>query len=95
MEKSVYLAHLILPAMPVTDLKTIMHRRIDQLTDDETVVDLFETMNSFLEGRSSSFDSDAPEVVARLQRALTNVEVDQQGISTDELITKMQQWRTR
>lgn len=81
--------------MPVTDLKTIMHRRIDQLTDDETVVDLFETMNSFLEGRSISFSSDAPEVVARLQRALANVEANQPGISTDELITKMQQWRTR
>lgn len=81
--------------MPVTDLKTIMHRRIDQLMDDETVVDLFETMNLFLEGRSTSFNSDAPEVVARLQRALTNVETDQRGISTDELITKMQQWRTR
>ena len=81
--------------MPVTDLKTIMHRRIDQLTDDETVVDLFETMNSFLEGRSMSFNSDAPEVVARLKRSLANVEADQPGISTDELITKMQQWRTR
>ena len=81
--------------MPVTDLKTIMHRRIDQLTDDETVIDLFETMNSFLEGRSGSFNSDVPEVVDRLQRALANVEADQRGISTDELITKMQQWRTR
>ena len=81
--------------MPVTDLKTIMHRRIDQLTDEETVVDLFETMNSFLEGRSISFDSDAPEIVDRLKRSLANVETDQQGISTDELITKMQRWRTR
>jgi len=81
--------------MSVADLKTIMHRRIDQLTDDETVLDLFETMNSFLEGRNVSFDSDAPDGVAQLKRALANVEAGQHGISTDELITKMQQWRTR
>ena len=81
--------------MPVNDLKTIMHRRIDQLTDDETVIDLFETMNSFLEGRTALFNSDAPEVVARLKLALENMEAGQKGIDTDELITKMQQWRTR
>lgn len=81
--------------MSVTDLKTIMHRRIDQLTDDETVHDLFETMNSFLEGRNVQLDSDAPEVVAQIERALANVEAGQRGIGTDELVTKMQQWRTR
>lgn len=81
--------------MSVTDLKTIMHRRIDQLTDDETVLDLFETMNSFLEGRNVQFDSDAPEVVDQIKRALANLQADQRGISTDKLITKMQQWRTR
>ena len=81
--------------MSATDLKTMMHRRIDQITDDETVLDLFETMNLFLEGRNFSFDSDAPEVVVQLKRTLASVEAGQRGISTDELITKMQQWRTR
>lgn len=81
--------------MSVADLKTIMHRRIDQLPDDESVVDLFETMNSFLEGRNIRFDSDAPEVVTQLKRALANVDAGQRGISTDELAMKMQQWRTR
>ena len=80
--------------MSATDLKTIMHRRIDQLTDDETVIDLFETMNSFLEGRNFQLNSDAPEFVAQLKQALANVEAGQRGISTDELVTKMQQWRT-
>lgn len=81
--------------MSATDLETIMHRRIDQLTDDETVFDLFETMNSFLEGRGVPFDSNTPELVAQLKRSLANVEANGRGISTDELVTKMQQWRTR
>lgn len=81
--------------MSATDLKTIMHRRIDQLTDDETVLDLFETMNSFLEGRNVPFDSNTPEFVTQLRQSLANVEANGRGISTDELITKMQQWRTR
>ena len=81
--------------MSVADLKTIMHRRIDLLTDDATVVDLFKTMNSFLEGRSVPFDSNSPELVAQLKRVLANMASGQHGVSTDELITKMEQWRTR
>ena len=81
--------------MSATDLKTIMHQRIDQLSDDETVLDLFETMSSFLEGRSVPLDSESPEVVARLRKSLANQAVGQRGVSTEELIPKMQQWRTR
>ena len=81
--------------MSVTELKTIMHQRIDQLNDEETVLDLFETMNAFLEGRSEPLDSNAPGVVARLKQSLANLEAGQRGISTEELIPKMAQWRTR
>lgn len=81
--------------MSATDLKTIMHRRIDQLTDEATVQDLFETMNSFLDGRTPDFTSDSPELIAQLTTALAKIESGQRGISTDELSHKMQQWRTR
>lgn len=81
--------------MSATDLKTIMHRRIDQLTDEETVQDLFETMNSFLDGRLPDVTSDSPELVARLAATLAKVEAGQGGIRTEELNEKMQQWRTR
>lgn len=81
--------------MSVADLKTIMHQRIDQLHDEETVLDLFVTMSSFLEGRSVTPDSNSPEILARLKQALAKQEAGQRGISTDELLLKMQQWRTR
>ncbi|MBN8823722.1 MULTISPECIES: hypothetical protein [unclassified Spirosoma] len=81
--------------MSTTDLKTIMHRRIDQLTDEETVLDLFETINSFLEGRTIPFDSNSPEIMAQLKQSLSNVTTNPSGISTEELATKMHQWRTR
>ena len=81
--------------MSVSDLKTIMHQRIEQLCDEETVLDLFATMSSFLEGRSVPPDSNSPEIMARLKQALSNMEDGQGGVSTDELMVKMQQWRTR
>ncbi len=71
-----------------------MHRRIDQLTDEETVLDLFETMNSFLDGRVPDFAGDSPEVMAQLAATLAKIDAGQRGISTDELKDRMQQWRT-
>ena len=81
--------------MSVSDLKTIMHQRIEHLQDEETVLDLFATMTSFLEGRSVPPDSNSPEIVARLKQSLASQESGNRGISTDELVTKMEQWRTR
>jgi hypothetical protein len=81
--------------MSVADLKSIMHRRIDQLTDEVAVADLFQTMNTFLEGRLPDSDSESLEQIARLKHALARIEAGERGISTDELIQKMQQWRTR
>jgi hypothetical protein len=81
--------------MSATDLKSIMHRRIDQLTDEETLEDLFQTMNSFLEGRTPWPDSDSSEQVERLTKSLTKIETNPQGITTDELEQKMKQWLTR
>jgi hypothetical protein len=81
--------------MSAKDLKAIMHHRIDQLSDAETVQDLFLTINTFLDGRVEPSKDDSLELVTQLENSLAKVKAGQRGISTDELEIKIQQWRTR
>jgi hypothetical protein len=84
--------------MSTTELKSEIKSEFDQLLHslegEEDLQDLYDTLLDFAEHRSLPRLGDtSPEYIATLQRALKQVESGQ-GVTTDELLQKMKQWRT-
>jgi hypothetical protein len=79
--------------MSTLEMKSELIRLIDTF-DDEDLPDLYGTLLDFAEYRGyPKLGDTSPERIAELQRALERAESGQ-GITTDELLQKMKQWRT-
>ncbi|WP_428655940.1 hypothetical protein [Runella sp.] len=80
--------------MSALEIKELIHRQVDLLTDNEDIEDLYATINLFFESRDIHFDSNNPGFVEKLSLSLQNAE-HISAISTAELKNKMQEWRTK
>jgi len=83
--------------MPTVETKSEMKSELIRLIDtfeEEDLPDLYATILDFAEYRGHpKLDDTSPERIAELQQALERAESGQ-GITTDELLEKMKQWRT-
>lgn len=80
--------------MTTSDLKSGLHELIDGFDREEDLRDLYDTLLDFAEHRGlPKLGDTSPERIVVLQRALEQVESGR-GITTDELLQKMKQWRT-
>ena len=80
--------------MTTLEMKEKMHRQIDILTEAEDISDLFETMSFFFNHRDISIDTNSPIIIEKLKNSLENIH-RQEGITTEELKVKMQEWLTK
>jgi hypothetical protein len=80
--------------MSAIEIKELIHRQVDLLTDTEDIEDLYATISLFFESRDIYFDSNHPDFVKKLEHSLQNIE-STSNISTSELKEKMQVWLTK
>lgn len=80
--------------MSAIEIKELIHRQVDLLTDTEDIEDLYATISLFFESRDIHFDSNHPDFVKKLEHSLQNIE-STSNISTSELKEKMQVWLTK
>lgn len=80
--------------MSTLELKSEIKSELDQLLNalegEEDLRDLYDTLLDFAEHRGlPKLGDTSPERIAVLERAESG-----QGVTTDELLQKMKQWRT-
>ena len=80
--------------MSALEIKELIHRQVDLLTDSEDIEDLYATITLFFESREIHFDSNHPAFIEKLSHTLKEAE-NTSGITTAELKNKMLEWRTK
>lgn len=80
--------------MSALEIKELIHRQVDLLTDSEDIEDLYATISLFFESRDIHFDSNHPAFIEKLSRTLKEAETTS-GITTVELKNKMMEWRMK
>jgi hypothetical protein len=80
--------------MSARELKDILHKQIELLEDPEDVQDLFLTVNDFL-GHRQLWDSESPEFLEQLQRALESVHAGTATIPNSQIMREAKEWITK
>lgn len=84
--------------MSILDLKQAMVHRIEALTNEADVVDLYKTVGLFFDNREddSVSSENNPATVQQLNESLTEAKaIGYKGITTPELQVKMNEWLTK
>lgn len=81
--------------MSTIEIKTAFHKLIDNIQDEESLQDLFDSAKIFLENRFQPLlDDSSPELLAKLSKSLQSSQTDN-FLTTEQLKSEIQKWRTK
>ncbi|MFN8343387.1 MAG: hypothetical protein U0X91_00170 [Spirosomataceae bacterium] len=81
--------------MSAIEIKTAFHKLIDNIQDEESLQDLFDSAKIFLENRFQPLlDDSSPELLTKLSKSLQSSQTGN-FLTTEQLKSEIQTWRTK